>query len=328
MNWQIKHIFNYPKDKHWEKGYAHFGFHGKKGDQYLLQWDEHWLGRLTPDDHFLWTAGAVNKGLSQVHIKMDVSHPHYISESPDGSLTLTSNGNNKIFKIFPERRTAEVFIDTGRLGFVDAGNCVYDTDDNLWIHEIRGCKVWQFDVRGKPLRILGSGQAGFQKETVPFEEAGFNWIYDMRLGPDGNMYVLDSKNFAVRMIDIARQEVSMLVGTGEPGDSGDGGDASRATLGSKPGEYFDGPLSMALDEEGNIYIGDTQNHVLRVVDRQTNIISTIAGKRDAQPHRRNDSGKTNPLELNLPKICSLDYYRNCIFLPEVDDDLIILEKMR
>jgi hypothetical protein len=262
MKWRIRRIFNFPKDKPWRDGYVHFGFHGKYGEQYLLQWDKHWLGRLTPDDRFLWTAGAINKGLSQVHIEMDVRHPQYISESPDGSLTLTSNGNNKSFKIYPERETAEVFIDAGKLGFVDAGNCVYDNDGNLWIHEISGYKVWQFDASGKPIRVLGGGQPGFQKETVLFKEASFNWIYDMRLGPDGNMYVLDSKNFAIRMIDIARQMVSTVVGTGQPGDGGDGGNALQVALGSKPGEYFDGPLSMALDEEGNIYIGDTQNHLL------------------------------------------------------------------
>ncbi|UCB42356.1 MAG: hypothetical protein JSV77_07785 [Dehalococcoidales bacterium] len=327
MEWKIKHIFNFEKDRLWGSGYAFFGFHGKKGDQYLLQWDEHWLGRLNQDNQFTWTAGSVNKGLSDNHIDIGVSHPHYISEAPDGSLVLASNGNNKIFKIYPDRKSAKLFMDTGELGFVDVGNCLYDRNNTLWIHEIRGCKVWQFDIYGEPIRTLGDGTPGFQKEPVSFNEVRFNWIYDLRLGPDGNMYVMDSKNFAVRMIDIANKVVTTVVGTGESGYTGDGGDALQATLGSNRDVYFDGPLSLSLDEDGNIFIGDTQNHAMRMVDRSTNIITTIAGKRDIQPHTRNNPRETDPLRLNLPWIASLDYYNNCLFIPEDDGDLIVLEKV-
>ena len=141
------------------------------------------------------------------------------------------------------------------------------------------------------------------------------------------MYVLDSKNFAVRMIDVVNEVVTTVVGTGEPGYSGNGGDALEATLGSNPEEYFDGPLSLSLDEEGNIFIGDTQNHLMRMLERSTNVITTLAGKRDAQPHVRNNPQEIDPLKLNLPKICSLDYYGGCLYIPEIDGDLIILEKV-
>mgnify|MGYP005863637371 FL=1 len=54
------------------------GFHGQSGAQYFLHYNEHWLGCLTADDEWLWTAGATNKGLSRVHIPFDIQHPHYI----------------------------------------------------------------------------------------------------------------------------------------------------------------------------------------------------------------------------------------------------------
>jgi hypothetical protein len=329
IEWRIKHIFNFEQDRPWRNGYAAFGFHGKHGDQYLLHWYEHWLGHLTRDDRFTWTAGSVNKGLSDNHIDIDVNHPHYITEAPDGTLALSSNRNSKIYKINPEKGSAELFIDALKLGIKesDAGNCVYDLDGNIWVNDIRGCKVWKFNMNGESIRTLGDGTPGFQKEPVSFNEVRFNWIYDLRLGPDGNMYVLDSKNFAVRMIDIANEIVTTVVGTGESGYSGDGGDALEATLGSNKDVYFDGPLSLSLDEDGNIFIGDTRNHVMRMVDRSTNIITTIAGKRDVQPHKRNDPQETDPLQLNLPQIASLDYYDGCLFIPEDDGDLIVLEKV-
>ncbi len=329
MNWRIKHIFNFELEKLWGNGFFQFGFHGKNGEQYFIDWNKHWLGRLIPDDRFVWTAGSVDKGLSDTHISIDVEHPVYISESPDSSLLVSSGGNSKLYKIYPETSSAELFVDTLELGIKEdnLGNCIYDLDGNIWVNDIRGCRVWKFSQDGQILLILGDGTPGFQKEQASFDEVQFNWIYDLRLGPDGNIYVLDSKNFAVRKIDISKEVVTTVVGTGEPGYSGDGGDALEATLGGNPEEYFDGPLSLSLDEEGNIFIGDTHNHVLRIVERSTNVISTMAGRKDSQPHVRNNPQEKDPLRLNLPYICSLEYYNKCLFIPEWDGDLIVMEKL-
>ncbi len=327
MRWRIKHIFNLVHERPWEQGFVNFGFHGRDGTQYFLHYNEHWLGCLTPEDHFVWTAGAVDKGLSQNHIPFDVKHPHYITELPDGSLLVSSNGTNEIFRILPDRRSAELFLDTGLVGLKDIGNCEYDRRGSLWVHEIEGCRVWQFDLSGEPIRTLGNGQPGFQEGTIPFEAVQFNWIYDLRLGPDGNLYVLDSKNYCVRRIDVDEGTVSAVVGTGKPGYFGDGGPALEAGLGSDPSAYFDGPFSLSLDEEGNILIGDTYNHVVRMVDHATQRISTIAGKHQVEPNTRNDPLETDPLRLNLPKICSMDYYDGCLFVPDWSDDLIVLEKV-
>lgn len=326
MEWSIRHIFNFAARQPWGQGFCAFGFHGSKGTQYLLQYDEHWLGCLAADDAFLWTAGAVDKGLSPTHIPFNVRHPHYITELPDGSLLVSSNGTNEIFKIRPDRETAELFINTARAGLQDVGNCVYDEQGSIWVHEIVGCRVWRFNLAGEPILTLGNGQPGFQAGTVPFESVLFNWIYDLRLGPDGNLYVLDSKNFCVRRINVHESTVSLIVGTGRPGYSGDGGHALAATLGSDPREHFDGPFSLSLDEEGNIFIGDTYNHVVRMVNLATGRIATIAGHHPAEPSRRNDPLETDPLKLNLPKICSMDYYGGCLFVPDWSDDLIVLER--
>jgi hypothetical protein len=326
MKWRIKHIFNFPPDKPWAQGYVYFGFHGRSGAQYLLQYDEHWLGCLTAEDEWLWTAGAVDKGLSRVHVPFHIKHPHYITELPDGSLLVSSNGTNQIFRIRPEQRAAQLFADTGRLGFRDIGNCVYDGLGSVWAHEIEGCRVWQLDLDGRPLRALGSGEPGFQAETVPFAAARFHWIYDLRLGPDGDLYVLDSRNYCVRRIEVGRGTVSLVAGTGRPGPAVEGISALQAAFGSDSSARFDGPFSLALDEAGNVFIGDTYNHVVRMVDRATGRISTIAGKVAAEPGVRNDPAETDPLRLNLPKICSMDYHGGCLFIPDWSDDLIVLEK--
>ncbi|TKB83891.1 MAG: hypothetical protein E8D43_11525 [Nitrospira sp.] len=63
--------------------------------------------------------------------------------------------------------------------------------------------------------------------------------------------------------------IETLAGNGEPGYAGDGGPAGAASLNE--------PKGLCVDREGNLYIADSENHVVRRVDRVTGIITTVAG---------------------------------------------------
>ncbi len=87
-----------------------------------------------------------------------------------------------------------------------------------------------------------------------------------------------------------------------------------------------------MDEEKNVYIGDRFNHVVRMIDGITGIISTIAGNHEAYDERANDTNERDPLHLNLPKISSMDYHDNRLFVPTDlaadSGDLVVLRKLR
>ncbi len=330
MEWRVKYIFNFPEDITWHNGYAHFGFHDYKEKFYVLRHEQHWFGEFTRDNEFLWTAGSTNPKLCDKHMFFNLKKPTYISRSPtNDNLIISSMGNNRIYKLFPEEKKFEVFIDMEEQGAKDLGNCVFDKDGNIWINEITGCKIWKFDSQGKKNRVLGNGKPGFQLDTASYDNVQFSWIYDIRIGPDNNLYVLDSGNYAVRMVDLNEEIIETIVGTGESGYLGDGKNAKKATLGSDKNEQFDGPWAMTLDEAGNIFIGDTQNHVVRMVEKKKKkrIISTILGNSDFTPSLRNSVDETDPFKVNLPKICSMDYYNKELYVPESDGDLIVLEKV-
>jgi len=254
----------------------------------------------------------------------------YVDSMPDGTLVCSNFGNNRLYRIDVTKMDAKLFVDGSTLGMRKAGNCVVDDEECVWVNEVEGCRVWRFDSTGKPILTLGDGTPGFQSEVVDYDKVRFNWIYDIRRGADGNIYVLDSKNFAVRMIDIASRRVQTLAGTGKGGYEGDGGDARCASFGSNPEEHFDGPISLSLDEEGNIYIGDRQNHVVRMIDKKTGTIRTIAGNHQSINDQKNDPNETNPLKLNLPKISSMDYHDGRLFVPTDittdQGDLIVLRQ--
>jgi hypothetical protein len=69
------------------------------------------------------------------------------------------------------------------------------------------------------------------------------------------VYVVDTENHAIRRID--RSLIVTTVAGGRQGAGGDQGDASRAGL--------DRPHGSVIDDRGNIYIADTNNHRLRLV---------------------------------------------------------------
>jgi sugar lactone lactonase YvrE len=78
--------------------------------------------------------------------------------------------------------------------------------------------------------------------------------------------------------------IETLVGNGEPGYAGDGGPAGAASLNE--------PKGLCVDRQGNLYIADSENHVVRRVDRETGIITTVAGV--------GPGGTTTPMMLPEP----------------------------
>jgi hypothetical protein len=324
--WRIERVINFPEGKRWGDGYAQFGFHDSAGRQYVVDYWNDWVGCLSNDERLEWSAGPTPIAESRLHVPVNLDGPGFVTVTPAGGLLVACLGSNTVYEIDLHRRQASVFIDGKALGLKDIGNCEYDLEGSLWVNEVEGGRIWQFGADGSPLQTLGARYPGFQVDSVPFEDAQFSWIFDLRRGPDGNLYVLDSMAFVVKKLDLQQRIVSTIAGTGKPGYSGDGGDARDATLGQNRNEYFGGPWSLSLDEAGNIYIGDTQNHVVRMVERTTNVISTIAGRADVVPGLRNNPTETNPLNLNLPRICGMDYWNGRLFIPEWEGDLAVLRK--
>ena len=70
--------------------------------------------------------------------------------------------------------------------------------------------------------------------------------------------------------------IETVAGTGARGYAGDGGNARDAV--------FDAPKEMAVDAEGNIYVVDTENHAIRLIDAQIWVVRTIAGNGKAGPN--------------------------------------------
>lgn len=107
------------------------------------------------------------------------------------------------------------------------------------------------------------------------------------------LFIADAGNHAVRLLDLASGRLSTVAGTlGARGYVGDDGPATSARL--------DQPSGLALDP-GNqqLYVADTNNHVVRVLNLTSGVISRLAGV----PRSGGHSGDGDPAlsaRLNFP----------------------------
>ena len=85
----------------------------------------------------------------------------------------------------------------------------------------------------------------------------------------GNVYIADYANDRVREVVGSTHIIKTVAGDGTAGAAGDGGPATAAEL--------NGPISVAVDHQGNLYIGDANNCVVREVAAATRTISTVVG---------------------------------------------------
>jgi hypothetical protein len=331
-SWTVDRIVHFESGDFVKDGLAHFGFHDKEGRLYALEHRKSFLGPVGKNGALEWTLAPETVFNGIPNIQAEISYPIYVDTMIDGALVVSCFGNSRLYRFDEAKMEARLFVDGKSLGMKYAGNCVVDDQGFVWVNEVDGCKIWRFDQSGRPVLTLGDGTPGFQADPSKFDEVRFNWIYDIRKGPDGNIYVLDSKNFAVMEIDLAKGVVRTIAGTGKAGYDGDGGKARRATFGSDPAAHFDGPISLSIDEYGNLYVGDRYNHVVRMVHAGTGLMETIAGKHAGVNEAGNAPDESDPLNLNLPKISSMDYYGGRLFVPtdltDESGDLVVLSRSR
>ncbi len=149
-------------------------------------------------------------------------------------------------------------------------------DDALYICETKGHAIRRVDpATGFITTVAGTGEAGFSGDGGPATDARLNEPYEIRFDAAGHMYFVEMVGGRVRRVEAGTNIITTIAGTGETGFSGDNGPATQARL-SKP-------HSIALDNNGGLYICDIGNHRIRHVDLAQGTITTFAGTGERRP---------------------------------------------
>jgi glucose/arabinose dehydrogenase len=137
--------------------------------------------------------------------------------------------------------------------------------------------------------VVGTGAAGYSGDGGPATAAALRWPSAIAVGPDGSLYIADTGNGRVRKAG-ADGTISTFAGGGKPADGlGDGGAATAASLNQ--------PVGVAAGPDGSVYIADSGNHRIRVVD-VAGLITTVVG--DGEGRYSGDGGPATDASLRLP----------------------------
>lgn len=103
--------------------------------------------------------------------------------------------------------------------------------------------------------------------------ARFNGAWYIAVDNAGNVYMAEWKNHTIRKVTPAGTNWVVTTLAGKAGSSG-------SADGTNSIARFNGPISVAADNAGNLYVGDLLNHTIRLVTPVgTNwVVTTLAGK--------------------------------------------------
>ena len=146
----------------------------------------------------------------------------------------------------------------------DGNIFVSDTGNNL-IREIAFSGFAYFVAGGAP-SVCSAGDT-FGNGCLPAQTI-FHAPTALQVDANRNIFVADTGSNEVREIVAATNLVTDLAGTGQAGSSGNGGLGSSAQL--------SGPTGLSVDAAGQVYIADTGNSAIRVVNA-AGVINTIVG---------------------------------------------------
>lgn len=165
--------------------------------------------------------------------------------------------------------------------------------------------------RGIITRVAGTGERGYQGDGGPAAGALLSEPFMCAFDPAGNLYIAEATNHCIRCVDGDSGVIVTIAGTGEPGYSGDGGPATQAT--------FNQPYSLQVDSNGDVYVVDRLNYVIRKIDGATGIITTVAGTGEAG--YGGDGGPATQAQFREPNDCFLDG-RGGLLITDIQDQRV------
>jgi sugar lactone lactonase YvrE len=143
-----------------------------------------------------------------------------------------------------------------------------DGSNNIYVADYNNCAIRKITASSDIVTTVAGGLGcGFSGDNGPATKAKLYYAAQIALDGAGNLYVADYQSQRIRKISALSGNISTVAGTGQAGYTGDG----QAT-----GNDLYYPTGVASDANGNLFIADQDNEILRWVTPTGQMI-TFAG---------------------------------------------------
>jgi len=225
-------------------------------------------------------------------IDAELNHPSSVAVDGAGNLYIADKYHHRIRMVAASTGIITTIAGSDNPAYTGDGSPAIDATLNTpWAVALDGAgNLYITDTGNNAVRMVaastgiittvaGNGAGcSTQSNTVgdgcPATSALLNNPQGATLDGAGNLYIADTYNHRIRMVNGASGIIGTIAGngftntSGSGGYAGDGGNATQAELNF--------PFAVAFDGGGNMYIPDSGNNVVRIVNT-AGIISTIAG---------------------------------------------------
>jgi O-antigen biosynthesis protein len=210
--------------------------------------------------------------------------PGGIAIAPNGDIYFADSNNDVIDRV-DHKLGVTTFVGNRTNGFSGdngpATRAQLDTPDgvaiapdgDLIVADSHNDRIRRVDSQTRIITtIAGSGDSGYDGDEKPAIEASLNTPSSVATAPNGDIYIADTLNNRIRMIDHANGFIHTVAGDGETGGDGPIGDGGPATS-----AHLFMPSDVQVTNNGDIYIADMHHNRVRRVNAATHVITTVAG---------------------------------------------------
>ncbi|OQP64451.1 hypothetical protein A3860_21010 [Niastella vici] len=236
------------------------------------------------------------------------NQPRAVATDNDNNLYIADMRNHVIRKVAPNGIVNTV-AGNGTNGNAGAGGpataaqlaqptgMTLDNEGNIYIADYNASVIKKVTSSGIMTIFAGNGTEGFSGDGGPAAQAKLYRPTAVAVDKEGSVYISDASNKVIRKVT-KQGIISTIAGVpGRAGYAGDGGAATKALLTQ--------PAGIAVDNQGNLYIADPSNSVIRKVNT-AGIITTFAGNGTAGYSGDNGPATKAQFQIGSPQGLAVD----------------------
>jgi sugar lactone lactonase YvrE len=241
-----------------------------KGDIYVAERDNHVIRKIDMRSHVISTVAGTGVagfgGDGGPGSKAQLRQPHSIFFDRDGTLLICDIGNNRIRRLHVDTGVIETYAGTGETTATPDGAPVRGTplkgprtlamasNGDLYVALREGNAIYRIDAKSQTLHhVAGTGEQGYSGDGGPALSAKLGGPKGLAIGADGNLYLADTENHAIRRIDLKIGVITTVLGTGVRGDG---------PVTTPLGCQLSRPHGL-LSANGVLFVADSENHRIR-----------------------------------------------------------------